>query len=153
MLPRDVSLASLSGTIGSTTGAAGGAGKSSSATSAAASTSATVASSTPPGSVPTFTLSGCATSQTEVALTLDRLRLIDGVGEVTLQSSTKTTGGGSGGSGGGSGSCPGSDPAFAMQIAFEPLPSAAAVSSATARSTVSTGAAQGRPTTSTGGAR
>jgi len=154
VLPRDVSLSSLSGTIGSTTGAAGGAGKSSSATSSAASTSATVASSTPPGSVPTFTLSGCATSQTEVALTLGRLRLIDGVGEVTLQSSTMATGGGGGGSGGGgSGSCPGHDPAFAMQIAFEPLPSAAAVSSATARSTVSTGASKGRPTTSTGGAR
>ena len=43
----------------------------------------------PAGSVPTFTLAGCATSQTEVAQTLDRLRLIDGVSEVTLQSSTQ----------------------------------------------------------------
>ncbi len=51
--------------------------------------SAAVTSATPPGSVPTFTLSGCATSQSEVAQTLDRLRLIDGVSEVTLQSSTK----------------------------------------------------------------
>ena len=47
------------------------------------------ASATPPGSVPTFTLGGCATSQSEVALTLQRLRLIDGVSKSTLQSSTK----------------------------------------------------------------
>ena len=40
------------------------------------------------GSVPTFTLTGCATSQPSVALMLERLRLIDGVSEVTLQSST-----------------------------------------------------------------
>ncbi len=37
------------------------------------------ASATPPGSVPTFILSGCTTSQAEVAQTLNRLRLIDGV--------------------------------------------------------------------------
>ena len=49
----------------------------------------TVTSATPPGSVPTFTLGGCATSQSEVALTLQRLRLIDGVGDVSLKSSTK----------------------------------------------------------------
>ena len=49
-----------------------------------------VTSATPPGSVPVFTLTGCATSQAEVALMLERLRLIDGVSEVTLQSSTKS---------------------------------------------------------------
>ncbi len=152
VLPRDVSLASLSGTIGSTTGAAGGAGKSSSATSAAASTSATVASATPPGSVPTFTLSGCATSQTEVALTLDRLRLIDGVSEVTLQSSTKTTGGGSGGSGGGR-----KLPRQRSRVRdADRLRTAAERGRRELRDRQvhrSTGAAQGRPTTSTGGAR
>ena len=72
-------------------------------------------SATPPGSVPAFQLAGCATSQTEVALTLERLRLIDGVKEVALQSS------GSGSSAGG-GSCPGRDPAFAMTVTFSPLP-------------------------------
>ena len=61
---------------------------STSSSAAAASTATPVASATPPGSVPTFTLAGCATSQTAVALTLQRLRLIDGVKEVTLQSST-----------------------------------------------------------------
>jgi Tfp pilus assembly protein PilN len=143
VLPKDVSLSSLSGTIGSTTGAT----TSTSAASAAAATSAAVASATPPGSVPTFTLSGCATSQTEVALTLDRLRLIDGVSEVTLQSSTKATGGGGGG-GGGAGGCSGSDPAFTMQIVFEPLPSGTGTSS-TGTSTP----ASASVTTPTGGAR
>jgi Tfp pilus assembly protein PilN len=145
VLPKDASLSSLSGTIGSTTGAT----TSSSAAPAGAATSAAVASATPPGSVPTFTLSGCATSQTEVALTLDHLRLIDGVSEVTLQSSTKAASGS--GAGGGAGGCTGSDPVFTMQITFEPLPSAAATGSASATSTASANTTT--PTTSTGGAR
>ena len=63
-------------------------------TSPSAASATTVTSATPPGSVPTFTLAGCATSQPAVALTLERLRLIDGVREVTLQSSTAGTSGG-----------------------------------------------------------
>jgi Tfp pilus assembly protein PilN len=151
VLPKDASLTSLSGTIGSATGSAGTSSTSSSTSSTAAKTSAAVASATPPGSVPTFTLSGCATSQTEVALTLDHLRLIDGVSEVTLQSSTGAAGTGAPGTGGGAGGCFGKDPAFAMQVDFEPLPSASAVSSTSTTSTVSASAAT--PTTSTGGAR
>jgi hypothetical protein len=167
VLPKDASLSSLSGTIGSTAGGAASsstakvAGAASSAAGSAATTGAssaasagtTVASSTPPGSVPTFTLSGCATSQAEVALTLDHLRLIDGVSEVTLQSSTKS--GGSGG-GGGAGGCKGSQPAFAMQIVFDPLPTAPTTSSQSAASGTSNSAltpSTGQPTTSTGGAR
>jgi Tfp pilus assembly protein PilN len=131
VFPADASISSLTGTIGSAPGTAGGspAGASSSSSSAAGST--TVASATPPGSVPTFTVSGCATTQTAVAQTLTRLRLMDGVSNVTLQSSTKTAAGG--GAGGG---CPGGDPAFAIQVTFQPLPTAAAVSAAT--TTVST---------------
>jgi Tfp pilus assembly protein PilN len=148
VLPKDASLTSLSGTIGSATGGAG----TSSASSTAAKTTAAVASVTPPGSVPTFTLSGCATSQTEVALTLDRLRLIDGVSEVTLQSSTGAAGTAAARTGGGgAGGCFGNDPAFAMQVAFEPLPSASATGSTGTTSTVS--ASDATPTTSTGGAR
>ena len=142
VLPKDASLTSLSGTIGSATGAATPAASSSTAGATA------VASATPPGSVPTFTLSGCATSQTEVALTLDRLRLIDGVKEVTLQSSTNGSSGGSSGSGG----CV----TFGMQVAFEPLPSASATSSTSTPSTASASVVTpttGLPTTSTGGAR
>jgi hypothetical protein len=167
VLPKDASLSSLSGTIGSTTGSAtsSSTAKAASAASSATSSSAagtpttagaaagaTVASATPPGSVPTFTLSGCATSQAEVALTLDRLRLIDGVSEVTLQSSTKA--GGAGGGGGGAGGCKGSQPAFAMQVVFDPLPSSSAPSSQSAASTASAlTPSTGEPTTSTGGAR
>jgi hypothetical protein len=65
-----------------------------------------------------FTINGCATSQAEVAQTLNRLRLIDGVAEVTLQSSTKQTGASSSSVGG----CPSADPAFTIQVSFHPLP-------------------------------
>jgi hypothetical protein len=176
VLPKDASLSSLSGTIGSTsdTSAASSAAKAASAASSTAGAAATaapsstaaagvtVASATPPGSVPTFTLSGCATSQAEVALTLDRLRLIDGVSEVTLQSSTKAGGSGGGGGSGSAGGCKGSQPAFAMQIIFDPLPTPSATSSQSATSTVSASSTSsasaltpstGQPTTSTGGAR
>jgi hypothetical protein len=171
VLPVEVSLTSLSGTIGSSTGAsvssstAKVASAASSAAGAAAPTAASstaaagssVASTTPPGSVPTFTLSGCATSQAVVALTIERLRLIDGVSEVTLQSSTKTPG--AGGSSGGNGSCKG--PVFAMQITFDPLPSASTANTSPKTSPSTTPAASvsaltpstGEPTTSSGGAR
>jgi hypothetical protein len=93
-------------------------------------------------------LSGCATSQSEVALTLNRLRLIDGVSEVTLQSSTKESGsGGSAGSGG----C-GHYPAFAVQVAFAPLPAASELSSPT-RTASAKGSATAPLTTSTRGAQ
>lgn len=156
VLPKDTSLTSLSGTIGSSTGstaagadtAAGASKAASAATGATTASSSSVSSATPPGSVPTFALSGCATNQTEVALTLDRLRLIDGVKEVTLQSSTN----GSSGSSSGSGGCV----TFGMQVAFEPLPSASATSSTSKTSAASASSVTpttGLPTTSTGGAR
>jgi hypothetical protein len=176
--PGQVSLTSLTGTIGASTGStaagadtAAGAGKAASAatgatkpatsgsgatgassttaassTAAAGTTGSSATSATPPGSVPTFTLAGCATSQAMVALTLTRLRLIDGVSEVTLQSSTQAAKTGAAGGSGGSGGCTGAT--FAMQITFDPLPTASATSSPSP-STASTGS----PTTSTGGAR
>jgi len=168
--PNQVALTSLTGTIGSGTGStaagadtAAGASKAASAATGASATAAAGASSTsapstsatsatPPGSVPTFTLSGCATSQSMVALTLDRLRLIDGVSDVTLQSSTQAAKTGAGGSSGSS--CAGAT--FAMQIAFDPLPSASATSSPSTTPTETASAltpATGQPTTSTGGAR
>lgn len=144
VLPSDASISSLDGVVGSATGtgatsASGGSSPSPGA--AGAHASAAVTSATPPGSVPTFTLSGCATSQAEVALTLDRLRLIQGVSEVTLQSSTKPSSGGGSSSGAGSGGCPGSDPAFSIAISFEPLPAAPATSSSAVTSASSTGGA------------
>jgi Tfp pilus assembly protein PilN len=104
-----VSLGSIEGTVGSTTAAT-------SASSAAASASS-VTSATPPGSIPVFKLTGCAVSQAEVALMLERLRLIDGVDEVSLQSSTLAAA-----SGGSSGGCAGGNPAFTAQVTFDALP-------------------------------
>jgi Tfp pilus assembly protein PilN len=120
VLPVQVSITSLSGTVGSATATSGAA--------SSASSSSTPGSATPPGSVPTFTIGGCATSQSAVALTLERLRLIDGVSEVTLQNSTSSSTGGGGGSGG---TCPPHDPTFTALITFDPLPSASSVAAAT----------------------
>jgi Tfp pilus assembly protein PilN len=139
VLPPFVTLTSLDGSIGSgsSSGSApasgsgsGSAGSSSSGSSSAKpAASSSVASATPPGTVPQFTVSGCALSQAQVADVLTRLRLIDGVSEVTLQSSTKASSGGGAGAGGGS--CLG--PAFAIGVTFEPLPSASAVTSVSAK--------------------
>ena len=115
VLPSDASILSLTGTVGSPTATA------TASSSSAASAKSSVTSATPPGSVPTFVLTGCATSQAEVAQTLDRLRLIDGVSQVSLQSSTRPTSGSSGGNAG----CPGTDPTFSLTVLFEPLPTPA----------------------------
>jgi hypothetical protein len=145
VLPFNTSISSLTGTIASPSAAT------LSSKAAAAGASSTVSSATPPGTVPTFTLAGCATSQSAVALMLERLRLIDGVNEVTLQSSTK--GGASGaGSGGASGSgCPVGGPSFTVQVTFDPLPTPAASSSAAPSRALAS--STGASPTSTGGAR
>jgi hypothetical protein len=143
VLPPGVSLSSLDGTIGSAVGAPGAAGSaaSPSAASTGAATGGAVSSATPPGSVPIFTISGCAVSQAEVALTLNRLRLIDGVSDVRLQSSTKGSGGGGAGTGG---NCGSSAPVFTVQVAFQPLPAAsgAVATPSPVASTVTTPASQ-----------
>ena len=163
VLPKSASISSLSGTIVTTTETGGAAGASSSASSSAAApasasagsgsasaasasgsaagtsaagTSATVTSATPPGSVPTFAVSGCAKSQAAVAETIDRLRLIDGVASVTLQSSTKAASGG--GSASGAGGCAPNQPAYNLQVAFEPLPTPSAASSSNTTVVVAT---------------
>jgi Tfp pilus assembly protein PilN len=128
VLPKGVAVSSLTGTLGTSTVTAPSTTSSPSTTSTP-SASSSISSATPPGTVPTFTLSGCATSQPTVALTLQRLRLIDGVEEVTLQSSTAgSRGAGESSSGGG---CSSSDPVFSVQITFDPLPTAEAVTAAT----------------------
>ncbi len=140
VLPSQVQLTSVTGTIGaaaatpttsSTSSGSSGSGSSSSGSSAASA----VTSATPPGSVPQLSLAGCATGQDEVALTMDRLRLMNGVSEVTLQSSSK--GGSSSGSSGssGAGACPDT---FSMQVSYVGLPTPAAPTSpppATTRTT------------------
>jgi Tfp pilus assembly protein PilN len=142
VMPADTSISSLSGTVGSTAGAGSTAAASSTITpsngsSTAAAASSSVASSTPSGSVPTFSLTGCAINQPSVALMLERLHLIDGVTEVTLQSSET----GSSGSGSGSGSCPANDASFSATVTFDPLPSTSAVAAATKTVSDSTTAA------------
>jgi hypothetical protein len=147
VLSGQTSIQSLTGQVG----ASGGSSSSSSSSSHSSSTASagTVSSATPAGSVPTFTLSGCATSQTAVAQTIQRLRQMDGVQEVTLQSSTKS----SGGSAGAAGSCPPSAPIFNATITFEPLPSATEAASATHTSPVSSTTAGAAAPATAGGAR
>jgi hypothetical protein len=150
VLPRGVAITSLTGTVGSTA-AGGAAAKSSTSTSSSSTSSAssagssnasaasTVTSSTPPGSVPTFQITGCTRTQTQVAETLTRLRLIDGVSEVALQASSKgsAAGGPSVGGAGGATTCPASATDFGATVTFQPLPSAGAGVTSTHTSTVS----------------
>jgi len=140
VMPADVSITALSGTVGSAT--------SSSSSSAAASAAASSSGSTPPGSIPTFNISGCAVSQSAVALMLQRLRLIDGVKEVNLQSSTATAGSTSS-----QGGCPAGGPVFAVVLTFEPLPAATAATGAAADTVVSGPAPAAAPRTSEASAR
>jgi Tfp pilus assembly protein PilN len=132
VLPAQTSISSLDGSVGGA-----------SATGAAASAEA----------VPTFTLSGCATSQPEVALTLERLQLIDGVKEVTLQSSSSgssSASSGSSSSGSGSGGCAGTS--FSATIVFDPMPSSTTVAAAAKSVSDSTTAGSAAPASTTTGA-
>lgn len=132
VLPAGTSLATLHGQVGEAT--------QTSASSAPA--TGAPASSTPPGSTPAFTLTGCAVSQSVVAQSLQRLRLMDGASEVQLQSSTKPAAGSTGSGGGsGSGGCPGNDPSFTVQIVFTGLPAGPTPSPTTGSAT--TAAANG----------
>ncbi len=147
VLPAGVSVSSLDGTVGSGTTSSSSSSSSSSSGAAGAAGATTVSSATPAGAVPTFTISGCATSQQTVAQTLQRLRLIDGVNEVLLQSSTKGTSSGGGSSSGG---CTGGDPVFTVQVSYDALPSASASAAATkpgSRTVASTSSATNAPTT------
>jgi hypothetical protein len=134
VLPYDASLVSVHGSVGAAAtslptpaapaaAASTATAASATTTSPSAATASPVTSATPPGSTPSFTITGCATSQSEVAQTLERLRLIDGVSDVQLQSSTKATGSSSGsGSSATSGGCPGHDPSFTVLVSFAALP-------------------------------
>jgi Tfp pilus assembly protein PilN len=147
VLPSGISISSLDGTVGTTTTPAAPSPSASSTGATGAASSSPVASATPPGSLPTFTLTGCASSQQDVALMLERLRLMDGASNVTLQSSTK------GGGSASSGTCPPSAPAFTAQIAFAPLPTSTAKITSTATVAQTTPATAGTPSTSGATAR
>ena len=143
VLPRDASLTSVQGTVGASTVAASAPATASGSTTTTT-TGPSVTSSTPAGSAPVLTLAGCATSQEKVALTMDRLRLMDGVSEVTLQSSGSA--GGSTASGAG---CE-QGVSFALTVDFESLPTPQTSSSPTASSGAAT-SSTGGATSSTGG--
>ncbi len=139
VLPSDVSLTGVSGTI-----AAPPAAPSTSTASApggAASTSSPVTSATPPGSAPTFSISACTTGQAAVAEAIDRLRLMNGVSEVLFHSSTDAAAASSKTSASASSSsatastCPDT---FSLQVNYEPLP-APKEPTPTARSTAEAG--------------
>lgn len=116
VLPPGSTVATLQGAVGAT----GNSGASSSSSKTA---SAAVTSATPPGTVPTLTISGCATGQSTVAQILTRLRLMDGVNNVELHSSVKSANGSASSTAAGGGSCSAGDPAYSAQVTFEPLPS------------------------------
>jgi Tfp pilus assembly protein PilN len=150
VLPHGASVTTLEGLIGSTPGSTGTAPAASSTSTPAASSTAgsasagqgagaTVTSATPPGTVPVFTVSGCATSQSEVALTLERLRLIDGVASVNLKSSNQSSAGAGSGS---SGVCPPNDPAYSLTVEFAPLPASVSPSKPSATPVSNQGAAR-----------
>ncbi len=141
VLPRDASIGSLEGSVGSTSSSTSTASSTTTSTTAGASGASTGATSaTPPGSVPTITLGGCATSQEEVALTLQRLRLMDGVSSVSLESSAKATSGGAGSSGAASSAnCTAGSATFTVQITFDPLPTPSSTSGSSSQLTASTG--------------
>jgi type II secretory pathway pseudopilin PulG len=124
VLPKDATLTSLHGQVGASASSPSSSSSSSSTTSAATPTSAT-----PAGSTPSFSLGGCATSQSEVAQALQRLRLMDGVAAVELLSSSK--GGSSSGAASPAGSCPSSAAVFNVDVTFAglPTPPAAVVAS------------------------
>jgi hypothetical protein len=132
VMPVETSITALTGTIGSTTTTGSAASTSSSSSSSASTTAgaaagASATSATPSGSVPSFTISGCAINQPAVALMLERLNLIDGVKEVSLQSATAGSSAGGGSVGGG---CPGKDVTFSATVSFDPLPATSAVAAA-----------------------
>jgi Tfp pilus assembly protein PilN len=156
VMPSGASITSLDGTIAGTTPLAAATSPAASASAATSTTStatpaasttasgstgagAAVTSATPPGSVPTMTLSGCAKSQATVALMLQRLRLIDGASKVALQSSAKSTSAGASAGSVATGSCSG--PTFSATLTFEPLPTAPAATGG-AELTSTTGAGQ-----------
>ncbi len=129
VLPAGVSISSLEGNVATAT-ATGGSSPSASSSSSSSSSGAgsaskgsPAASSTPPGSVPTFTLTGCATSQDVVAKMLTRLPLITGVREANLQGSASASGGAPAS---GSAACPAGSPSFTVQVIFAPLPQGSA---------------------------
>ena len=111
VVPANTSLQSLTATV--STGSGSGSGGVSSGGSIRGDINA-----------PAFELKGCTRSQDDVAQLMSRLRLINGVTRVTLESSTKPGAGQSGPSSGSSssgGGCAANGPSFGMVVFFQPV--------------------------------
>jgi Tfp pilus assembly protein PilN len=141
-LPGNVRLLSLNASIG---GAAAPGAPGSALPAPAAATAGPAGGST----TPAVHLTGCASSQTQVADVISRLRALPGVTGVSLASSEK------GASGGGGGSCGGSSgpPQFSLAVAFgapggavAPAAGGLPVPAATRSSPSAPARGQGRPT-------
>ena len=132
VVPKNTSLATLNGaavTAGPTTG-----------------TAAPTSTAAPAGT--TIELTGCTKSQPDVAKLMSRLRLIDGVAGVALNSSTKQESGASspspaaGSSPGSSGQgCGNNTPSFDLKLAFATQPATPAAGGATTSTATSTSTA------------
>jgi len=123
VIPGNVWLQSLLGTVTTGVSVEGGAGNASGLRSAS--------------SNPAIELSGCTESHEDVARLISRLRLMDGVQRVSLSDSTKEDGGGGG--------CAGF-PLFNLVIFFDPLPTVAAPASRVSHSSVLLGTRASRRT-------
>ncbi len=149
VLPRDVSLTSMVGTVapGVSVGSEGGSDSSSLRGALA---------------VPAVELSGCASSQAQVARTMTRLRLIDGVTRVSLGSTEKnessaaqanvSDAGSSPGAGAGAGDCrrTAKMPKFSIVVFFEPEAAATAGQPDAGGATPSTPGSGASPTPAAG---
>jgi Tfp pilus assembly protein PilN len=108
VVPANTALQSLTGTIVPGAGVSG------------STTGSTSVRGDEPG--PAFELNGCSESQDEVAQLMSRLRLIDGVTRVTLNSSSKSTSGAGGASS--AGGCSSNWPSFDILVFFSPVTNA-----------------------------
>lgn len=139
-LPSDTTLTSFDGSpasAGSTAPAPAAAPPAAAAAGAAATTA-------PPAVGPTVALSGCTPSNDAVAGVIDRLRSVQGVASVTLQSSTVVTGGAGGPASGG---CTGAEQ-FKLSIQLDaPAPPPAAPTTTPGAGTAAPGTTTPAPST------
>jgi Tfp pilus assembly protein PilN len=150
VVPASTSLQSLIGSVapGASVGDAGGASGGAALSTLRADISA-----------PAFELTGCSSTQDDVARLMSRLRLINGVTRVTLGDSQKPGGASSTTSSTSTaGGCGANAPVFDLVVFFQPLPGASAQGAATATGGASppqagTATTATTPTTTTGGTR
>lgn len=112
VMPANASLQSLSATVAPNVSAAGSSSSSSSGVRADI-------------DAPAFVLAGCTSSQDDVAQLMSRLRLINNVTRVTLDSSAAGNGQGGVSSVSGGGGCSADGPSFNIVVFFSPLSAAA----------------------------